>query len=38
LLRLGALNLDLFNDCPILGCYFIVIQDRETLRRLGLGN
>ena len=31
LLRLGALSLDLFGVCPILGCYFLCIQDHSTI-------
>ncbi len=31
LLELGALNLDLFETCPILGCYFIAVQDHSTV-------
>jgi len=31
LLKLGALNLDLFETCPILGCYFIAVQDHSTV-------
>ncbi len=31
LLRVGYLNLDLFNECPILGCYFLLIQDHSTI-------
>jgi len=30
-LRLGALNLDLFTTSPILGCYFLCIQDHSTI-------
>ena len=31
MLRLGELNLELFNVCPVLGCYFLVIQDHSTI-------
>ncbi len=31
LLRVGYLNLDLFNVSPILGCYFLLIQDHSTI-------
>ena len=37
LLRLGALNLDLFTVCPILGCYFLVIQDHSTIINMAVG-
>lgn len=30
-LRLGALNLDLFATSPVLGCYFLCIQDHSTI-------
>ena len=30
-LALGALNLDLFKTCPVLGCYFLVVQDHSTI-------
>ena len=30
-LRLGALNLDLFGTSPILGCYFLCVQDHSTI-------
>jgi hypothetical protein len=31
MLTLGALNLELFDVCPTLGCYFLVIQDHSTI-------
>jgi hypothetical protein len=31
LLRLGALNLELFETCPLLGCYFLALQDHSTI-------
>jgi hypothetical protein len=31
LLRVGALNLEIFSVCPILGCYFILVQDHSTI-------
>lgn len=37
LLRVGALNLDLFTVCPILGCYFLVIQDHSTIINMAVG-
>ena len=37
MLRVGALNLDLFNVCPILGCYFLVIQDHSTIINFAVG-
>lgn len=30
-LRLGALNLDLFGVSPVLGCYFLCVQDHSTI-------
>jgi hypothetical protein len=30
-LLLGALNIDLFRTCPVLGCYFLVVQDHSTI-------
>ena len=31
MLAVGALNLDLFDVCPVLGCYFLVVQDHSTI-------
>lgn len=31
MLELGALNLELFETCPLLGCYFIAVQDHSTV-------
>lgn len=31
LLELGALNLDIFENCPLLGCYFLAVQDHSTI-------
>ena len=31
LLELGALNLDIFETCPLLGCYFLAVQDHSTI-------
>jgi hypothetical protein len=31
LLRLGAFNLQLFETCPLLGCYFLATQDHSTI-------
>lgn len=38
MLRLGALNLDLFKVCPILGCYFLVVQDHSTIINFSVGD
>ena len=38
MLRLGALNLDLFTTCPLLGCYFLVIQDHSTIINFAVGD
>ena len=38
LLRVGALNLDLFSVSPILGCYFLVIQDHSTIINFAVGD
>jgi len=32
------LDLDLFNTCPILGCYYIVIQDHSTIMNFEIAN
>ena len=31
LLEVGALNLDIFETCPLLGCYFLAVQDHSTI-------
>ena len=31
MLSVGALNLELFDVCPTLGCYFLTIQDHSTI-------
>jgi hypothetical protein len=31
------LNFDLFSVCPILGCYFLVIQDHSTIINFAVG-
>ncbi len=31
LLEMGAFNLELFETCPLLGCYFIAVQDHSTV-------
>lgn len=31
LLEIGALNLDIFENCPLLGCYFLAVQDHSTI-------
>ncbi len=38
LLRVGYLNMDLFSHCPILGCYFLVIQDHSTIINMAVGD
>lgn len=38
LLDVGALNLDLFGVCPILGCYFLVVQDHSTIINFAVGD
>lgn len=38
MLRLGALNLDLFKVCPVLGCYFLVMQDHSTIINFAVGD
>jgi len=38
LLRVGYLNLDLFRVCPILGCYYIVVQDHSTVINMAVGD
>jgi len=37
-LRLGALNLDLFEISPILGCYFLCVQDHSTIINFAVGD
>jgi hypothetical protein len=37
MLRVGALNLDLFEACPILGCYFLAVQDHSTVINFAVG-
>lgn len=37
LIRLGALNFELFEICPILGCYFLVVQDHSTIINFAVG-
>lgn len=37
-LRLGALNLDLFGVSPILGCYFLCVQDHSTIINFAVGD
>jgi hypothetical protein len=32
------LDLDLFNTCPILGCYYIVVQDHSTIMNFDIAN
>lgn len=34
----NKLDLDLFNACPILGCYYIVIQDHSTVMNFEIDN
>lgn len=38
MLRVGALNLDLFSVCPIVGCYFLVVQDHSTIISFAVGD
>jgi hypothetical protein len=38
LLRTGPLDLSLFAVCPILGCYFLVIQDHSTIINFAVGD
>jgi len=37
-LRVGALNLDLFTVSPVLGCYFLVVQDHSTIINFAVGD
>ena len=37
MLRVGALSFELFDACPILGCYFLVIQDHSTIINFAVG-
>jgi hypothetical protein len=38
LLAVGYLNMDLFNHSPILGCYFLLIQDHSTIINFAVGD
>ncbi|MEO7084035.1 MAG: hypothetical protein ABI442_01050 [Gemmatimonadaceae bacterium] len=38
LLKTGPLDLSLFVVCPILGCYFLVIQDHSTIINFAVGD
>lgn len=38
LLRVGALSLDLFGVCPIMGCYFLLMQDHSTIINFAVGD
>lgn len=37
-LLLGALNLDLFETSPVLGCYFLCVQDHSTIINFAVGD
>jgi hypothetical protein len=37
-LRVGALNLEIFSISPLLGCYFLVIQDHSTIINFAVGD
>jgi hypothetical protein len=38
LIQEQKIDLDLFNTCPILGCYYIVIQDHSTIMNFEISN
>lgn len=38
LIQEQKLDLDLFNTCPILGCYYIVVQDHSTIMNFDINN
>ncbi len=38
LIRENKIDLNLFRDCPILGCYYIVIQDHSTVMNFEIDN
>lgn len=38
MLRIGAMNLELFETSPILGCYFLVGQDHSTIINFAVGD
>lgn len=38
MLKIGALNLELFEVSPILGCYFVVVQDHSTIINFAVGD
>ena len=38
LLRVGAFNMDLFTTSPLLGCYFVLVQDHSTIINYALAD
>jgi hypothetical protein len=38
LLRVGAFNMDLFTASPLLGCYFVLVQDHSTIINYALAD
>jgi hypothetical protein len=38
LLKTGPLDISLFAACPILGCYFLVVQDHSTIINFAVGD
>ena len=38
LIQEQKIDLDLFNTCPILGCYYIVVQDHSTIMNFEIAN
>lgn len=38
LIQANKIDLDLFNTCPILGCYYIVVQDHSTIMNFEIAN
>ena len=38
LIQEGNFDLELFNSCPILGCYYVVIQDHSTIMDFDIAN
>lgn len=38
LIATGKIDIELFNTCPILGCYYIVVQDHSTIMNFDIEN
>ncbi len=38
LIEAGKIDIELFNTCPLLGCYYIVVQDHSTIMNFNIEN